>query len=81
MTRLGVSSPVVRETSACYQRRALIVELHPAYLVVRLKGLRSAQRRYSVSYDTVYELGAKLQYRLDQAEKLSRRKQSRRAQH
>jgi hypothetical protein len=54
---LAIKSPVRRETSTTYRRRALIVDLTAYAAVVREKGRRD---RVTVPWDAVYDLGLKL---------------------
>lgn len=63
MTRIHPGAPIVRETAASYRRRPLVVELHPAYLVIRQKGLRNLGAIANVDYVAVYHLGLKLRSR------------------
>lgn len=49
--------PVRRETLSTHRGKPLVVELRSTYLTVRQKGKR---RRYTVTYDAIYSLGAKL---------------------
>jgi hypothetical protein len=70
-----ITRTVKRETAATMgtgaAARPVIVELHPGYLVVRVKGLpRSA---VSVDYRAIWDLGCKLEEARD-AEKLAARK-------
>jgi hypothetical protein len=53
MTR--ITRHITRETDAKFRNDAVIVELHPKTLFVRLKGQRSS---YSFTYEDLYELGA-----------------------
>ncbi len=57
MTRLADSRKVVRETSAFYRRRALVIEAGPHELVLREKGRR---QRVAVPYTVILETGYKL---------------------
>lgn len=50
MTKLIASNPVVRETAASDRERAIVIELHPSHLVLRLKGLRES---HFVAYDAL----------------------------
>lgn len=68
---LAIQSPVRRETSTLYRRRALIVELTAHAAIVREKGRHD---RVTVPWDAVYEIGLKLRAREARAEKLSRRR-------
>ena len=42
---------IVRETAASERGRALLIELHPAFLVIRLKGTR---QRWALSYTSIF---------------------------
>jgi hypothetical protein len=52
MTTLTTDKTVVRETAARHARRAIIVELSPHLITLRLKGLRD---RLAVPYDALIE--------------------------
>lgn len=54
---LAIKSPVKRETSTLYRRRALLVEVTAYSAVIREKGRRDA---VTVPWDVVYEVGMKL---------------------
>jgi hypothetical protein len=74
----AITRTIVRESLATIgsgaNERRLIVELHPAYLLVRVKGVpRSA---VAVDYRAIWDLGIKLEAR--NAEALSARKVGRR---
>jgi hypothetical protein len=71
MTTLKPASKLTRETSAYYRGRALVIELHPGYCSVRLKGTRQA---VSVDYRTVLETGYKVLARQAAAEKAARKR-------
>lgn len=49
-----------RETLSYVKARAIILELHPTHLVLRLKGKRF---RYSIDYRGIFESAAKLEAR------------------
>ena len=68
---LAIKSPVRRETSTLYRRRALIVELTAHAAIIREKGRRD---RVTVPWDAVYDLGLKLRARELKAMKEKRRK-------
>ena len=53
----GLSKPVRRETATVVRGRALIVELHAGYMLIREKGKRNA---VAVDYRAVLDLGYKL---------------------
>ncbi len=61
-----LTKPVRRETATCYRGRKLIVELHPAYIVLREKGTR---RAVTGDYRTALETGYKILARAAQAER------------
>lgn len=62
MTKLDGEKPVVRETAALERGRAIVVELHPRYLRLRLKGLHGG---VNVDYESVLALARKLAWRRD----------------
>lgn len=56
MTRINPNSPLVRETAVAYRSNPdhpLVVDLHPGFLVMKVKGKRSL--KYSISYDVLLE--------------------------
>ena len=57
MTKINPESPVVRETAATHRGDPLIVELHPGYMVLRVKGKRSLT--YMLDYETAFERAVK----------------------
>jgi hypothetical protein len=56
MTKLPTGKPLVRETDVFERGDALVVELHPKYLTVRVKG-RPSREAVDVSYDAIRQLG------------------------
>ncbi len=60
MTELAHDSALSRETAVNYKGRPIIVELHPGYMVVRLKGKRS--EKYMLSYNAAFEAAARAEY-------------------
>jgi len=50
MTRLEGDAHVTRETAAQERTRAIVIDLHPRYLTVRLKGTRET---YNVDYEAL----------------------------
>ena len=62
----NLTRPVRRETASSYRGRPLICELHPAFLLVRLKGTR---QKVTLDYPTALEVGYKLLARQKEAEK------------
>jgi hypothetical protein len=60
MTKIRPDSPVVRQTDAYERTDALIVELHPRYLKIRLKGQREA---LIVDYGAILELARRASYK------------------
>lgn len=68
---LAIKSPVKRETSTLYRRRALLVELTAHAAIIREKGRRD---RVTVPWDAIYDLGLKLRAREARAEKIAVRK-------
>ncbi len=72
MTKLQAGAPpLTRETANTMQRRAVVVELSAAYMVVRLKGTR---QRFTLRYDSLYVLGAKQNSERVRAEKAAAKK-------
>jgi hypothetical protein len=55
-----ITKPLVRETDVTERSEAIVVELHPKYLLLRLKGRRGG---VTVDYATVLDLARKLAYR------------------
>lgn len=53
-----IKSPLKRETSLYYRGRALVLTLHPGFVSIKQKGLRKS---FTVCYDAIYELGAKME--------------------
>jgi len=45
-----------RETLTAFQGRPLILELHPTWVTIRQKGRRY---RYTVTYDQIWQIGAR----------------------
>lgn len=70
MTTIKADKPLRRETDTIYRRRALVIELGPRTITIREKGRRSG---VSVSYDAVYDLGRKLEWKKLQAEKAKKK--------
>ncbi len=71
MTKLNPSNIVVRETAVSERGRPIVVELHPAHLVLRLKGLRDS---HFVAYDALLWRVMKNSAERIQSERLARRK-------
>lgn len=71
MTRLMVDSRVRRETSAIVQRKALVIEIRPHTVYLRLKGARWG---YEVDYQSIWLLGAKKAAEQARIERQNRRK-------
>jgi hypothetical protein len=59
MTKL-TDRPLVRETAVTNRGVPLIVELHPKYLELRVKGQRSG---VTVDYESILDLARKIAYR------------------
>lgn len=66
-----IRRPVRRETATVYRGRALMVELHPGYVVLREKGRRTS---VTVDWRTVYETGWKILARAAAAERGPRKR-------
>jgi hypothetical protein len=60
MTKLQPGKPLIRETAAMDRRDPIVVELHPKYIELRLKGKRSG---VTVDYEAVLDLGRRLAFR------------------
>jgi hypothetical protein len=60
MTKLRPSAPVVRETDAFERTEPLVVELHPRYLSIRIKGRRE---EFTADYGEIFDLARKIAYR------------------
>jgi len=71
MTKLNPNNIVVRETAVSERGRPIVVELHPAHLVLRLKGLRDS---HFVAYDALLWRVMKNSAERIQSERLARRK-------
>lgn len=65
MTKVTGGRTVVRETETLDRQRAVIVELGPRCLVVRVKGKRTES--YTVPYDALLDLGRKIEARRAEA--------------
>lgn len=61
-----ITRPVRRETNARERGRNVVIELHPEYAVVRLKGQRT---RYCISYEGIYWAAAKAEAERQKREK------------
>jgi hypothetical protein len=59
MTKL-TDRPLVRETAVANRGGPLIVELHPKYLLLRIKGQRSG---VTADYESILDLARKIAYR------------------
>jgi hypothetical protein len=59
------------EVYECGKRRAVIIEAHPGYALVRLQGLRTA---YTVPYAAVYSLAVKQALSAERREKAAKKK-------
>jgi len=62
----ALTRPVRRVTAASYGGRPLIVELHPGFVILRLKGKR---HQVSVDYQSIMDLGYRILARQEQAER------------
>jgi hypothetical protein len=71
MTKLNPSNTVVRETAVSERGRPIVVELHPAFLVLRLKGLRDS---HFIAYDALLWRSMKNSAERIQSERLARRR-------
>jgi hypothetical protein len=59
MTKLVDGKPMVRETAALDRRTPYVVELHPKYIVVRLKNKRRDEFG-AVCYEALADLARKI---------------------
>jgi hypothetical protein len=57
MTSLRPDSPTVRQTEAYERTEAIVVELHPKHLAIRLKGQRG---RYLIDYRELLAIARRL---------------------
>ena len=48
MTKIDPQHPTIRESTATYKDRPIIVEMHSSYLVFRVKGMRSIRGMMSI---------------------------------
>jgi hypothetical protein len=48
MTKINPESPTIRESTALYKNRPIIVEMHSSYLIFRVKGMRSIRGMMSI---------------------------------
>lgn len=69
MTR--ADNPVVRLTYARYRSREIVVELHPTWMDLRLKGTR---RKFALDYGAAWSVACKLAARAEMDEKRAKRK-------
>ena len=61
MTTINRESPTIRETVTLYKGRPILIELHPGFMVLRVKGLRA---KHMLSYDGALEFAAQREARL-----------------
>ena len=62
---------IVRETAVTERGKPLVVELHPAGLIVRLKRTR---QRWPISYESILWLAVKVAAEEQRAERMTKRK-------
>jgi len=48
MTKINPESPTIRESTALYKNRPIIVEMHSSYLIFRVKGMCSIRGMMSI---------------------------------
>jgi len=70
MTRIQAHRPLRRETDDEYSHRAIILEIHPKYLRVRLKGERTW---YTLTIAAVFREAARLHGQAEWAARQTRR--------
>jgi hypothetical protein len=66
---------LVRETAVSDRGRALVIELHPGYVIFRLKGTR---QRYAIDWEALYRFAQRREAERFLAERYSKRKTRRR---
>ena len=60
MTKLNSESPVVRQTTAVYRGRPIVIELLPGYMRLRFKGKRES---HILDYPVAIECAMKVEAR------------------
>ena len=60
MTKLEANKTLVRETAVLERGDPIVIELHPRYMELRLKGKRAG---LTIDYDTILDLARKLAWR------------------
>lgn len=65
------TKPVRRETFSCFRGRPLVIEIHPTFVTIREKGRRS---HYSVTFDQIFNIGARNAAAARRAEKAEAKK-------
>jgi hypothetical protein len=48
MTKIDPQSPTIRESTALYRGRPIVVEMHCSYIVFRVKGLKTVRGTLSI---------------------------------
>jgi len=76
MTKLQAGNGTRRETSAIIQGRALIVEMRPRTVVLRLKGRRY---HYELGWESVWNRAAEIGARRQMDERRRKREEKRKA--
>lgn len=71
--------PLTRETVCTYRvgrgHRAIIIDLHPGHMTIRLKGLRS--QKFDLAYDSAFQYAAKIKADVERREKAAAKKAKR----
>lgn len=70
---MTIKRPIKRETAAYERGKPLMIELHPAYMIIRQKGSRE---KFSIDYGRIFWSAVKIDYDRQRAQKS--KKQSRR---
>ena len=70
-----ITRRLVRETVVSDRGRPLLIELHPGYVIFRLKGTR---QRYAIDWEAVYRFAQRREAERVFAERYARRKARRR---
>lgn len=77
MTEIKLGTHYTRLTATEIRRRPIVVELHPGFQVLRLKGTRTA---YHVSHEAVFNLAARIAAERARQERIEARKAKKRGE-
>jgi len=70
-----ITRRLVRKTAVCDRELPLMIELHPGYVVFRLKGTR---QRYSIDWEALYRFAQRREAERVFAERYAKREARRR---